>query len=59
MWVHVGVAPCLNLALVLPRPPAGDYTIFGQVVTGFDVVDAINALSKGGWLLGCLAGLVE
>lgn len=25
----------------------GHYTIFGQVVTGFEVVDAINALSKG------------
>lgn len=25
----------------------GSYTIFGQVVSGFDVVDAINALSKG------------
>ena len=25
----------------------GKYTIFGQVVSGFDVVDAVNALSKG------------
>ncbi|KAI3424746.1 hypothetical protein D9Q98_008135 [Chlorella vulgaris] len=35
--IMMGPAPHLN----------GDYTIFGQVVSGFQVVDAINALSKG------------
>ena len=35
--IMMGPAPHLN----------GDYTIFGQVVTGFDVVDAVNALSIG------------
>jgi peptidyl-prolyl isomerase D len=35
--IMMGPAPHLN----------GDYTIFGQVVTGFEVVDAINALSIG------------
>ncbi|PRW45561.1 Peptidyl-prolyl cis-trans isomerase D [Chlorella sorokiniana] len=35
--IMIGPAPHLN----------GHYTIFGQVVSGFDVVDAINALSKG------------
>ncbi|KAL4422341.1 hypothetical protein ABPG75_008538 [Micractinium tetrahymenae] len=35
--IMMGPAPHLN----------GGYTIFGQVVRGMDVVDAINALSKG------------
>lgn len=35
--IMMGPAPHLN----------GDYTIFGQVVTGFEVVDAVNALSIG------------
>ena len=36
--IMMGPAPHLN----------GHYTIFGQVVSGFDVVDAINALRCGG-----------
>jgi peptidyl-prolyl isomerase D len=35
--IMMGPAPHLN----------GDYTIFGQVVTGFEVVDIVNALSIG------------